>query len=183
MTFVYPVWTSRQVRTADCYLIVTARRRLSRNRFLSSSVCIYDLAWRRTEQSHRPIRSVGSNRLDQSEVVRTSASTNKKHWANKRLDQSEASGAIASTNRKSCKQAHPPIRSVGRTSALTNHKSFTKQRRSIRRRSTNQISSGREHWRTPRHARRTDFLRTNFVSSDSSSSQTHGSANQIPTSE
>ena len=173
MTFVYPVWTSRQVRTADCYLIVTARRRLSRNRFLLSSVCMSDLAWRRTEQAHRPIGS----------VVRTSASTNQKSQVNTRLNQSEASGAIASTNRKSCEQAHQPIRSVGRTSALTNQKSFTKQRRSIRRRSTNQISSGREHWRTPRHARRTDFLRTNFLSSDSSLSQNHGSSNQIPPSE
>ena len=66
-----PVWTSRQVRTADCYIIVTARRRLSRNRFLSSRVCMSDLAWRRTAQAHRPIRSVG----------RTSASTNQKRRA------------------------------------------------------------------------------------------------------
>ena len=86
-----PVWTSRQVRTADCYKIVTARRRLLRNRFLSSSVCMSDLAWRRTAQAHRPIRSVG----------RTSASTNQKCRAqahrpirsvgHKRIDQSETS--------------------------------------------------------------------------------------------
>ena len=109
-----PVWTSRQVRTADCYLIVTARRRLSRNRFLLSSVFMSDLAWRKTEQAHQPIGSVGSNRLDQSEasdeqahrpirsVGRTSASTNRKRCANKRIDQSEASG----------EQSPRPIRSI-----------------------------------------------------------------------
>ena len=116
-----PVWTSRQVRTADCYLIVTARRRLSRNRFLSSSVCMSDLALRRQnkridqseasyKQAQQPIRSVG----------RTIASTNQKRRANKRIDQSEVS----------CEQAQRPIRSVGRTSASTNQKIFTKQRRS-----------------------------------------------------
>ena len=114
------------------------------------------------ERSPRPIRS----------VVRTSA------------------GPI-----RSVVQSAGPIRSVVRTSASTNqerranncldqseefHEAEKKQRR---RRSTNQTSSGREHWRTPRHARRTDFLRTNFVSSDSSPSENHGSANQIPTSE
>ena len=122
-----PVWTSRQVRTADCYLIVTARRRLSRNRFLLSSVCMSNLAWRRTEQAHRPIGSVGSNRLDQSEasceqahrpirsVSRTSASTNQKHQAQEHrpirsvrrnhIDQSEELG----------EQAHQPIRRVSRS--------------------------------------------------------------------
>ena len=73
-----PVWTSRQVRTAGCNIIVTARRRLSRNRFLSSSVCMSDLAWRRTAQTHQTIRSVGHKRIDQSEASGTSASTNQK---------------------------------------------------------------------------------------------------------
>ena len=145
------------VKTGQNGVLLSNRHRKktpSCNRFLSSSVCMSDLAWRRTEQAHRPIGS----------VVRTSASTNQKRRANKRLDQSEASG----------KQAHRPIRTVGRTSASTNQKSFTKQRR---RRSINKISSVREHWRTPRHARMTDFLRTNFLSSYSSPSQNHGSAN------
>ena len=73
-----PVWTSRQVSTADCYIIVTARRRLLRNCFLLSSVCMSDLAWRRIEQAHRPFRCVGHKRIDQSEASGTSASTNQK---------------------------------------------------------------------------------------------------------
>ena len=180
----------------------------------------------KTEQTHRPIGSVGSDRLDQSEESCEQAQ-----------DQSEAS----------CEQVHQPIRSVGLTIASTNQKSFTKQRRSregaaqpIRLRLAGRIGGrlvtpeGRTfcglvlflrifhqvrttdqpirslHWsffglisflrilhqvRTTDHPIRSlhrsnsdglirmDFLRTNFVSSDSSPSEKHGSANQIETSE
>ena len=149
MTF---VCTCLDVKTGQNGGLLSNRHRKktpSCNRFLSSSVCMSDLAWRRTEQAHRPIRSVG----------------------HKCIDQSKASVISESTNQK---------RPQGTAQAYKPSKSFTKQRR---RRSTNQISSGREHWRRPRHARRTDFLRTDFLSLDSSSSQNHRSANQIPPSE
>ena len=111
---------------------------------------------------------------------------------------------------------HRPIRRVGRTIALTNQKSFTKQRRSregtaqpIRLRLAGSIGGrlvtpeGRTffgliqflrilhqvrttdqpirslHRRNSDGLIRTDFLRTNFVSSDSSPSEKHGSADQV----
>ena len=106
--------------------------------------------------------------------------TKQKLQANERLDQSESRASAG------------PITVVAPTSASTNQErranncldqsgaSFTKKRR---RRSTNQTSSGREHWRTPRHARRTDLLRANSVSSDSRTIENHGSAKQIPSTE
>ena len=126
-----PVWTSRQVRTADCCIIVTARRRRSRDHFLLSRVCMSDLAWRRTEQAHRPIGSVGHRRIDQSEALGTSALTNQKRWANKRIDQSEASGTSALTNQKRRAQAHRPIRNVLKGQhKRTNHHRVSQSRES-----------------------------------------------------
>ena len=149
----------------------------------------------KTEQTHRPIRSFGRTIASTNQKRRTKSRTNQKLRTNDRLDQSEASGKRSPRPIRSVVQSTGPITSVALTSALTNqesranncldqsedfHEAEKKQRR---RRSTNQTLSGREHWRTPRHARRTDFLRANSVSSDSSPIENHGSANQIATSE
>ena len=73
----------------------------------------------KTEQTHRPIGSVKSDRLDQSEASGEQAQ-----------DQSEASCKAQDQSEASCEQVHRPIRSVRQTIASTNQKSFTKQRRS-----------------------------------------------------
>ena len=196
MTFVCTCLTSRQVRTADCYLIVTARRRLSRNLFLSSSVCMSDLAWRRqnkridqleasgaiastnrksrankrrTNQKRRAKRRTNqkrrTNKRRTNQKHRAKRRTNQKRRANKCIDQSEASGAIASTNRKRRankridqsgalgEQAPRPIRRVGSDRLDQSGASGEQLPRPIRRvspsenhGSTNQTSSGREHW-------------------------------------
>ena len=117
--FVCTCLTSRQVRTADCYLIVTARRRLSRNRFLSSSVCMSDLALRRQnkriDQSEASGAIASTNPKSRATKRRTNQKrrakrrTNQKRRANKCIDQSGASG----------EQLPRPIRRVSQSRAET----------------------------------------------------------------
>ena len=165
-----PVWTSRQVRTADCYIIVTARRRLSRNRFLLSSICMSDLAWQNTEQAHRPIGTVGYKRINQSE-----ASGEQAH----RPIRSVPKGQHKRTNHQRVSQsregAAQPIRFVWQgalTDALSHQKESSDQpTRSIDRSNSDGLSSDVMFFGL------TSFLRTlhqvGIV----------GSANQIPRSE
>ena len=73
----------------------------------------------KTEQTHRPIGSVGSDRLDQSEESCEQTQRPIRSVGSNCLDQSE----------ESCEQAQRPIRSVGRTIASTNQKRRVNKRR------------------------------------------------------